>query len=276
MRVNFRWCKAGCCTHPEFITIRGGKFSPVEFPSYFGLINHPTRGYILYDTGYSSHFHTATKHFPEKLYALLTPVKKHLTESALMYLQNLGVSPSEVSTIIISHLHADHIAGIKDFPQAKFICMKAACRLMLNSSKVKNLLRGILPTLLPDDFGDRVSFAEDYSIVSLGYQWLPYDTAFDLLGDGSLLGVPLPGHAEGHMGLILKSESDRDIFLVGDAAWHSETIRSLRLPHPLVRLLNHNHTLYYENIKKLNALSRLRKDLTLVPSHCIEFNEGMM
>jgi glyoxylase-like metal-dependent hydrolase (beta-lactamase superfamily II) len=276
VRVNFHWCQAGCCTHPEFITIRGGKFSSTEFPSHFGLIRHPTRGYILYDTGYSSHFHEATKKFPEKFYALLTPVKEKSTESALIYLQKLGISPSEISLIIISHLHADHIAGIKDFPQATFLCLQASYQTMLRNSRIKNLMQGILPVLFPTNFCNRVNFVDECHIVSLGSEWNPYDSAFDLLGDQSLLGVPLPGHAEGHMGLIFKSENDRNIFLVGDAAWHLETIRSLRFPHPVVRFLSHNHRLYCENIAKLNKLYRSRKDLVLLPSHCIEFRESIL
>lgn len=275
-RVHFRWCKAGCCTHPEFITLKGGKFSAAEFPACFGLIRHPTRGYILFDTGYSQHFHAATRHFPERIYTLITPVKHSEEHSALTYLQKLGIAPQEISLIILSHLHADHIAGIRDFPLATFLCLREAHALMLSRSRINNLLRGILPALLPHDFSERIRFVDDCPLVSLSNQWQPYESAFDLLGDSSLLGVPLPGHAEGHLGLILKSEQDRDIFLIGDAAWHSETIRSLRLPHPVVRLLTHNHAQYGDSIRKLNRLHLLNKDVTLVPSHCIEFKEGMM
>lgn len=272
-RVNFRWCKTGCCKHPEFISLRGGKFSSVEFPSHFGLIRHPNRGYILYDTGYSSHFHQATKYFPERFYTLVTPVKKHSTVSALTHIQNFGIHVSDISHIIISHFHADHISGLTDFPQAKFICMQSGYQGLLHNSRIKNLFHGILPDLLPDDFKKRVNFIDECSVVSLGHQWTPFESAFDILGDGSLLGVPIPGHAQGHLGLILKSESDRDIFLVGDAVWHSETIRSLRLPHPVVKILNHNHDHYRESILNLNNLSQARKDLALIPSHCVEFSE---
>lgn len=47
---------AGYCTHPEFLTLRGGRLKPVPFPAGFACIIHPVHGPILLDTGYSSRF----------------------------------------------------------------------------------------------------------------------------------------------------------------------------------------------------------------------------
>ena len=51
---------AGYCTHPEFLTLRGGSFRPVRFPAGFACILHPDHGPILLDTGYSSRFFEET------------------------------------------------------------------------------------------------------------------------------------------------------------------------------------------------------------------------
>ncbi len=40
-------------------------------------------------------------------------------------------------------------------------------------------------------------FVEDKKTISLPSHYAPFDTGFDLLGDGSLLAVELPGHAKG-------------------------------------------------------------------------------
>jgi glyoxylase-like metal-dependent hydrolase (beta-lactamase superfamily II) len=276
MRVEFEWRKAGSCRHPEFMTIAGGSFRSVSFPSFYGRIRHPSQGWILFDTGYSTHFHAETRPFPERIYSWVTPMQLPDAETAAAQLAKDGVHAHDVHLVIISHFHGDHIAGLKDFPNARFICFKSAYDYIKVRPRWKNVAQGYLTGLLPGDFESRLIAAEACRTVSLDRRWLPFVTAFDLIGDGSLLALPLQGHARGQMGLILRSETDRDILLAADAVWNSESIRSLRLPHPLTRLIGDDARAYQATILKLHELRALAPDALLIPSHCREFPEGRL
>src|SRR5688500_5555585 len=42
--IKFTLMAAGYCTHPEFITIRGGRWRSVPFPALFALLEHSQAG----------------------------------------------------------------------------------------------------------------------------------------------------------------------------------------------------------------------------------------
>jgi hypothetical protein len=73
--VELHLLRVGACRHLECMAARGGRWSPVEFPALCGLIRHPERGWMLYDTGYAGHFFTATDTWPERLYRATLPVE---------------------------------------------------------------------------------------------------------------------------------------------------------------------------------------------------------
>lgn len=117
-RLAFRLLKVDHCAHPECVVMRGGRWRSTLFPALCGLLAHPTRGWILFDTGYSSHFTQATAPFPERLYRWVTPLTLTPADTLLAQLARLGISADEIRYVIISHMHGDHIAGLKDFPNA--------------------------------------------------------------------------------------------------------------------------------------------------------------
>jgi len=54
------------------MVIKGGSLCSVDFPALVGVIEHPSRGIFLFDTGYDPAFNDATKPFPERLYRWTT------------------------------------------------------------------------------------------------------------------------------------------------------------------------------------------------------------
>jgi len=48
------------------------------------------------------------------------------------YLHQRGVSPEDITTIILTHLHYDHITGANDFPNARFIIQRQELLFALN------------------------------------------------------------------------------------------------------------------------------------------------
>ncbi|MFK7822533.1 MAG: MBL fold metallo-hydrolase [Oligoflexales bacterium] len=270
MKIDVVTLDGGYCLHLERMVINDGRFKTVKFPSLFFYIYHPKQGHILFDTGYSQRFHDATKNFPERLYALLTPVEVTEQDLAINKLNSLGVKPKEIDYIFISHFHADHIAALKDFPGAQFIVSKEAWLDIKNRSRFSTLVRGVLPSLIPKNFEQRVLFYEEMG------EKLDEETtnlhgfrSWDLFSDRSMFAVPIPGHTCGHSGLLVDSGSKKH-FLVGDACWMSRSIREFKLPALPSYLIMDSRRAYLESLGALHNLYKEAKEIELLPSHCGE------
>jgi glyoxylase-like metal-dependent hydrolase (beta-lactamase superfamily II) len=270
MSVNLRFhlLKVGHCSHPECVTQRGGRFSATPFPALAGLIVHPQRGPMLFDTGYSDAFFAATKPFPERFYRWVTPVTLPGDESLIEQLARHGYTPGDIKHLFVSHLHADHIAGLSDYANARFFALRAEVDAMRRRSRIGALRRGFLPALLPANFESRLSFVEDFPRVRLADSMKPFSEGFDLLGDGSLIGVPLPGHTAGQMGVLFRAADGRDVFLVADACWSLDAVRRDRPPTWIASQLFADKRAYLDTFYAVRQLLATRSDLLIVPSHC--------
>lgn len=266
MDVELTLLTAGSCTHPGAVARRGATWQAVEFPAMVGVIRHRSHGVVLFDTGYTPRFADQTARLPESLYARALPVTVAPEQTAVAQLAGLGVDAADVRTVVLSHLHPDHVGGARDFPAARFVVRRAALDPLRLPRGLRRLRRGVLPGLLPADLADRTTHVEDL-LPAVGAIAGPLGPGHDVLGDGSLVAVPLPGHAAGHLGLLVRTAGLR-VLLVGDAAWSTRAITHLELPHPVVRLVTHHWPDYRATVSALHDLGRDDPGLRIVPSHC--------
>lgn len=218
-RTSLTMLRVGHCSHPECLALRGGAWRTGVFPALVGLIRHPDAGAFLFDTGYAEHFTRATARLPEKLYRWTTPVTLPDNECLQPQLARHGIAMHEVRCVFASHLHADHIAGLRDLPRAAIWCSDIALRSARAMGRISRLRKATLLDLLPDDFDSRHRSIEALPMRGLPHAWRELGEGHDLLGDGSLYAVPLPGHARGQYGLLLRHEDDREYLLAADATW---------------------------------------------------------
>lgn len=279
-RVSMEYLRVGQCRHLECIAARGGDWKMIEFPSLCGLIKHPDHGCILFDTGYADHFHERTQSFPENLYRLALPVSLPHEQKLLSQLKARGVSPEDISLVIVSHYHGDHIAGLRDFPNARFIASREDSDdiAQLLGKPFRATLQGKLPTLLPEDYFQRLDYVERFSFSKLP-QWMkPFDEGFDLLGDGSLIAIRLPGHSAGQIGLFIPDADGRPVFLVADACWSLEACQQARLPSVLAGLAISDNTAYAKTFNSIGVLASREEAIAVLPSHCVgswnKFQDG--
>ncbi len=263
MNIKYQLLEAGFCTHCQRMTLNKGLFQKSEYPALCALIKHPTKGYLLFDTGYSQNFYQETQHFPFSLYAYLTPV--YLQKTVKEQLIEQGIQPEEINYIIISHFHADHIGGLMDFPNAQFICHPQAINEIKGKKGFKALTQGFLPGLLPNDFYERLVLL-DQQEQSLPANLAPFSHGFDLFADQSLYAIHLPGHAAGQIGLFFQAEEAT--FLIADSCWHQESFQNLHYPSQLTYLIHHDKKAYIETIKKLHELYINHPGIDIIPSHC--------
>lgn len=263
----------GHCSQLERISNRKGKFRNIDFPALFFLLKHKEHGYILFDTGYSRHFIEDTGKFPWKIYSILTPVSFKNSNSAIFQLNEMGIGEKDIKYIFISHFHADHISGLRDFPSSQFICSKEAYFSIQNKDGIRALKQAFIPSLMPDDFDVRVRFIEDCPIFNnktsskhINDFLDVFEHVYDIFGDNTLLSVNLSGHAKGQFGLLVNS--DKPTFLIADATWDRNSFQKNLLPSKLAFLIMDSQKKYKENVDKIHQFYSLNPNLEIIPSHC--------
>ena len=244
----------------------GSRWERIQVPAYAGLIQHPIHGPVLFDTGYSTRFFAATRRMPYRVYRWATPLTMTEQENLVARLPQAGVSPADVRWVIVSHFDPDHIGGLRDFPNAGFICHHRAWNAVAGKTGLDAMRTRLLPDLLPADFSARVHLLPDPDGEPLG----PFDHSLDLFGDGTVRLVWLPGHAAGMLGAFIRSgRDDRQAFLAADACWSSQAFLadSTSGIHPLLACDKKAQAQTYE---KLRVLHRSMPDTMILPSHCPE------
>jgi glyoxylase-like metal-dependent hydrolase (beta-lactamase superfamily II) len=260
----------GSCRHPERMTIAGGSWRPATFESTAMLLLHPDAGPILFDTGYDPAFIAATQPLPERAYRWLTPVTLRDGGDAASQCRALGVDPADVRHLILSHFHADHMAGTHAFPNATIHCSAAGYAAACKGGRVNAVRQGVVRALFPPDFAARARFFEDGTPCALPRDLLPFTHGVDLLGDGALMAVPLPGHCPGHWGLLISDSRFGLHFLVADAAWSSDAIRRNVPPPALTSNFLGDGKQARATLQGLHDLAQRNPDIRLSPCHCPE------
>jgi glyoxylase-like metal-dependent hydrolase (beta-lactamase superfamily II) len=269
-RIEWQLVEVGHCLHPECSVLAGGRWQVCEFPSLVALLRHPQRGWVLFDTGYSARFFAATAHFPASLYRWVTPVRFDPRRALVVQLEGLGVARADVAAIVLSHFHADHVAGVLDFDGVPVHCSTDGWSALHARSPLAALRVGLLAELAPRAIEQRLRFFED-SPVPGAQSYADGFRQHDLFGDGSVVAVALPGHAPGHYGVRFVADDGAEVLLVGDAAWSTRALRENRPPPAWATGWLGDTRTYRDTFSRLHELTRVRPDLKIVPSHCTEW-----
>ncbi len=262
-KVSLEIKSAGYCTAGQHHALKGAKRETIRFYATYAVIHHPGEGYILFDTGYTSRFHKQTQSFPYSIYARATAVVVEKEEEAIRQLTAMGISASEVKYIIISHFHADHIGGLRDFPNAQFICSGVAYESIRNKSGWSAVRQGFLPGHLPDDFEQRLRLVD----FEHGQPDDILAPMVDVFSDGTLKLYSLEGHAAGQIGMLVNT-ADKPVFLIADAAWLKEHYETDALPHSVVRLFFDSWTNYKDTLVRLRRYHKANPEVEMVACHC--------
>jgi glyoxylase-like metal-dependent hydrolase (beta-lactamase superfamily II) len=263
-QVRFWLLDTGYCTASEHHLMRGGEHKTIKTHAMAVLLEHPKFGKILFDTGYAPRVRKAFRSFPFQIYGALTPVTTRSEWSVIAQLAKLGITPSDVSSVIVSHFHADHIGGLRDFPHSSLIASRQAFEDVNGRQGFSALRRAFVPALMPDSL-ERFELIDGFKSEALG----PFGATHDLVGDGSLRLVHLPGHALGQVGLLARTTIG-PVFFASDGAWLSAAVRENRPPATVaLRLVGHpRETL--QTLANLHAFGQSNPEVWIVPSHCPE------
>jgi len=163
------------------------------------LIKH-TQGWFLWDTGVTD----AVAAMPNGLVPSDPKATVwHRPKTLASQLEQLGVKPSDLKGMAVSHSHPDHTGNVEMFPTTMLYVQKAEYQWPGADNKPR--FKPEHPVTLLE--GDR-----------------------DVFGDGSVMIFSTPGHTPGHQSLLVKLPKTGAVVLSGDAVHFKSNWENRRVP----------------------------------------------
>lgn len=216
---------------------RGAKSQKLTFPSGVFLFDDGAGKRVLFDTGYAAdQWKTGIAGF---IYRRLLPPKISRRQTAAAQLMADGVEPASITHIVLSHLHPDHIGGLRDFAGATLIMTQGQQRTLRKPALREGILAGLLPEFF-DDAECLILGDDDFDDVRVGSKLPVTLRGKDVWGDGRMIIIDLPGHARGHIGALV----DGKVLLAGDAAWGEAYFAHASRMQKVPRLIQHDYPAY--------------------------------
>jgi glyoxylase-like metal-dependent hydrolase (beta-lactamase superfamily II) len=228
------------------------KDARLRVPIGAALIEHPSRGPVLVDTGMHPVVATDPARNLGRLGARIARIRMAPDEHVPARLREWGIEPDDVGLVVMTHLHPDHTSAMSELRRARFTVAReewAAARSRL--SVREGYIAGHLPS---EDRVDLVDF-------EAGVPYEGFARTLDLLGDGTIRLVSTPGHTAGHFSVLVE---DR-VLLLGDAVYTLRNLHEDRLPWR-----THSDEASRATMRELRAYAAAHPDVPLIPTHDAE------
>jgi glyoxylase-like metal-dependent hydrolase (beta-lactamase superfamily II) len=171
---------------------------PMDFVDSCYLIKH-RQGWLLWDTGIADSVAT----MPDGLRPS-DPRATHWRRPKTLaaQLEQLGVKPSDIQYVALSHSHPDHAGNLALFPRAMLLVQKREYE-------------------WPAPTGPRFDAAQPVTRI---------EGDRDVYGDGSVTLLATPGHTPGHQSLLVKLPRTGAVLLSGDVVHFKDNWEHRRVP----------------------------------------------
>lgn len=221
------------------------------------LVRHPTAGPIVIDPAVGRE---RLRDFGANPFLLRREVGDGSRATPLEdLLRAAHVAPEAVRFGLVTHAHFDHIAGATDIPSARILMGAPDLEF---ADEAMTLWMKVTPQHEIDRIRDRVD--------ELALDGPPYDgfpSSFDLLGDGSIVAVPTPGHTPGSLSWFVSSADGPRWLFVGDAAWLQAGIERPAHKGLMGRLLDDDSEQAGETLALLHAYAAGHPGVRVLTGH---------
>ena len=196
----------------------------VTLPVFAYLIEHP-RGPVLVDTGWCREISPEGVYDPKAAAAVLPSHLASLFHPVVPagmaiheQLAAMGIRPEDLEYVLLTHLDADHVAGLKHVSGAKHI--------LVPEDEYFWSCRAVYKARQPFDLWIRyITERPFYRGSPLG----PNHWVIDVFGDESVQMVNVPGHTDGQAAVIVRN-GGKLVLLAADAAFSPRNWREMITP----------------------------------------------
>jgi N-acyl homoserine lactone hydrolase len=243
--------------HALGIGVSKSDYVDVPFVSF--LVEHPSAGVILIDTGLHPSVAVNRKQNLGRIGARLAgPLKMEPGQAVPAQLRARGIEHGDVGLVVMTHLHFDHASGMSEFPEATFVMSKQEWEA---ATAGRGWAHGYVRRQFDHAFDYRLLDFEAREVDS----YATFGRSIDLLGDGSVRLVFTPGHTLGHVAVVLRLR-DREALVAGDAIYTRRTLSDGVLPTHAEDM-----HLFRRSLKEIQLYDDTHPDAVIIPGHDMKF-----
>ena len=196
---------------------------PIEFSDNCYLIRH-AKGLLLWDTGITD----AVAAMPDGMVVANGAITQRRTKTLAAQLTEIGVKPTDIIYVAVSHTHGDHVGNVGLFPSSTILIQGAEYEWAMTQAA-------------------KPAFAATQK-----FEKLSGDR--DVFGDGSVTILSTPGHTPGHQSLLVVLPKTGALVLSGDAVHFKDNWEQRRVPS-----LNFNRDQTLASLQRIATVLEERK-----------------
>lgn len=223
------------CVSPN-LPFGGDKCSTIKASGIFGkkkdrlwlpvssyLIEHP-KGKFLVDTGWSRDMSPKGKFDVKAQIASLGSPMLYLINQGVVglrqcideQLEDIGIAVSDIDAVLLTHLDCDHANGLKQVREAK--------RFLVSADEIRFTGKGLTNAIRYSK-----KWWKDGPLAEFSWNGTdgPAGKSYDLLGDGSIKLINIPGHSDGLFAVKVRNEEGKYVLLFSDGGYATRSWKEM-------------------------------------------------
>jgi glyoxylase-like metal-dependent hydrolase (beta-lactamase superfamily II) len=213
----------------DLIAGAGKSGEKILTPSLGMFIDHPDAK-IVVDTGWNDDVPQIGRDMGHVYTPEHTPVGQ---------LAKLGVDPRDIDYVVLTHMHFDHVGGVRHFPGARILVRRAELE----------------KAFVPPKNSEFLYLRPDFDVPNIRYETIDGDMDYVICPGVTLISTP--GHSAGSQSILVETEAGRVLY-AGDALYLYENWERKLMPG-----ICYSQPLQLATLSKLSGLGPFE----LIPGH---------
>ena len=229
----------GCYVKENLIRYKATP-TPIFFPASCFLIK-TQKQWSMVDCGYSEGI--LKRHWGLAIYRRIMTIEDYQLDLISAF-DKLGITPTDIKTVYLTHVHPDHIGHLYRFHHAHWIMTEVAYRQLLRWQRIKPMKEAMIGSISSNI--TTINYSKQLEIEGVSFNAFPLNS--------EMIALDLSGHSRQMMGIFFPQKK---LILAIDANWRKDWMSSEALKRYTfaARMVQNNWQQYQETNQKLSLLS---------------------